>query len=146
MTALLAVLVVLAVRPVAAEMHATTEFQSGATRPVTVALLPARVELVEQRMIRNKSDVEGAAELEGHLTTAVEAGLAGKGYEVQVVTTEAINADAELQALVVEANRRFDEVLANVSCACASDRDAQLSRGRHAHAVRKSSVSMRSLS
>jgi hypothetical protein len=49
------------------------------------------------------------------LTPAVEAELERKGYDVRVVTPDEINADAELQALVIEANRRFDEVLTNIS-------------------------------
>lgn len=98
-----------------AEMHATDEFASGATRPVTIALLPSRVELVKQRIIRQKAQPEEAGELEGHLTAAVETELREKGYEVKVVSHEAIGADPELQELIVEANRSYDELLANVS-------------------------------
>lgn len=99
----------------AAEMHATEEFESGATRPVTVALLPSHVELMKQRMIRREAEVEEAGELEAHLTAAVATELRAKGYDVRVVTAETINADPELQGLVIEADRRFDELLANVS-------------------------------
>jgi hypothetical protein len=98
-----------------AEMHATDEFNSGVTRPVTVALLPAQVELVRQRMIRREAQVEEAGELEGHLTGAVASELRNKGYEVIEITIDQINSDPELQELVVEANRRFDELLGNVS-------------------------------
>lgn len=98
-----------------AEMHATDEFASGETRPARIALLPAHVELVKQRMIRRESQPEESGELEGHLTAAVAEDLRGKGYEVEVVDHAAIGADPELQALVVEANRRYDELLANVS-------------------------------
>jgi hypothetical protein len=97
------------------EMHATTEFESGANRPVTIALLPAQVELVKQRMIRREAQVEEAGGLEKALTDAVAAELGKKGYAVRVIMADDINADAELQALVVEANRRFDEVLTNIS-------------------------------
>lgn len=98
-----------------AEMHATEEFEAGATRPVTIALLPAQVELVKQRMIRREAQPEEAGQLEGYLTDAVSAELAGKSYNVVVITAEQINADPELQSLVVEANRRFDELLGNIS-------------------------------
>jgi hypothetical protein len=98
-----------------AEMHATAEFESGATRPVTIALLPAQVELLKQRMIRREAQVEEAGGLETALTNAVAAELGKKGYAVRVISAEEINADAELQELGVEANRRFDEVLTNIS-------------------------------
>lgn len=98
-----------------AEMHATQEFESGATRPVTVAVLPAQVNLVKQRMIRREAQVDEAGELEAHLASAVAAELAAKHYEVDLLTAERINADADLQALVVEANRRYDEVLGNMA-------------------------------
>jgi len=98
-----------------AEMHATDEFESGATRPITIALLPSRVELVKQKIIRQEVQPEESAELEGHLTAAVATELRDKGYEVKVIDHDAINADPALQDLIVEANRRFDEVHANVS-------------------------------
>ena len=101
--------------PAVAEMHATAEFEAGSTRPVTVALLPSQVSLLKQRMMRVEAEVEESGQLEGHLTAAVASRLEGKGYAVRVVTAEAINADPELQTLVVEANRRFDEVLTNIA-------------------------------
>jgi hypothetical protein len=98
-----------------AEMHATEEFESGETRPVTVAVLPAQVNLIRQRMIRREAQVEEAGELEGHLSHAVANELGLKEYDVELITAERINADPDLQALVVEANRRFDEVLGNIT-------------------------------
>ena len=98
-----------------AEMHATEEFETGATRPVKVAVLPAQVNLIRQRMIRREAQVEEAGELEAHLASAVASQLSVKAYEVELLTAERINADPELQALVVEANRRFDEVLGNIT-------------------------------
>jgi len=100
---------------VAAEMHATAEFESGESRPVTVALLPAHVAMSRQRLIRQEAEVEESGVLEVHLTTAVAAGLVEKGYSVSVLTVDEINADPGLQSLVVEADRRFDELLGNVS-------------------------------
>jgi hypothetical protein len=110
-----AALVLLTARSALAEMHATAEFAAGTTRPVTIALLPAHVDLVKQRMIRREAEVEEAGMLEGYLTDAVASGLEAKGYRVRVVTADAINADLQLQTLVVESNRRFDELLGNVS-------------------------------
>jgi hypothetical protein len=98
-----------------AEMHATEEFESGETRPVSVAVLPAQVDLVKQRMIRSEVQVEEAGELEAHLSRAVAVQLGARQYEVELVTAEQINSDSQLQALVVEANRRYDEVLGTMA-------------------------------
>jgi hypothetical protein len=98
-----------------AEMHATAEFEAGTTRPVTVALLPAQVSLLKQRMIRQEAQVEEAGELEGYLTNAIATGLSAKSYTVVELTASEINADPVLQNLVVDANRRFDELLGNVA-------------------------------
>jgi hypothetical protein len=114
-TVLSAALLCLAAVPATAEMHATAEFEAGTTRPVTVALLPSHVSLMKQRIMRVEAEVEESGQLEGHLTAAVAEGLEAKGYAVRVVTAEAINADPELQSLVVEANRSFDEVLTNIA-------------------------------
>jgi len=98
-----------------AEMHATEEFESGETRPVTVAVLPAHVNLVKQRMFRQEAEVDEAGALEAHLSYAVAVQLGAKQYEVELISAEQINADPELQALVVEANSRYDEVLGNMA-------------------------------
>jgi hypothetical protein len=66
-------------------------------------------------MIRREAEVDEAGELEAHLAHAVASELAAKQYEVTLVTAEQINADPELQALAIEANRRYDEVLGNMA-------------------------------
>jgi hypothetical protein len=114
-TACTGALAALCLQIAGAEMHATDEFAAGTTRPVRIALLPARVQLVKQKIIRQESEPEESGELEGHLTAAVAAGLRAKGYEVEIVDHAAVGADPQLQELVVEANRRYDELLANVA-------------------------------
>lgn len=94
----------------AAAMHATKEFEDGATRPATIALLPAQVELVMQRIMRQETQVEEGGELEGHLLSAVAAEFETRGYEVVVLTAERINSDPLLQEAVVNADRRFAEL------------------------------------
>ena len=96
-------------------MHATAEFESGETRPVTIAVLPAQVNLIKQRMIRSEAQVDESGDLEAHLSNAVANELGTKQYQVDLVSADRINSDADLQALVVEANRRYDEVLGNMT-------------------------------
>lgn len=97
------------------EVHATKEFEDGSTRPVSIALLPAHVELVKQRMIRQEAQVEEAGQLESHLSAAVAMELSSRGYEVQILSADRINTDPTLQELVVDADRRYAELLGNVA-------------------------------
>jgi hypothetical protein len=97
-----------------AKIHSTKEFEDGSTRPVTVAVLPSHVELTKQRMIRSEAQVEESGDLEPFLTAAVAEEFRSRGYEVRVIDADAIAADPALQELVVDANRRFGELMANV--------------------------------
>jgi hypothetical protein len=96
-------------------LHATDEFMSGKTRPVKIALLPAHVELEKQKMIRREAKVQEGGELEDELGNAVTRELASRGYEVERITSEKINADPALQELVVDADRRYGELLSQVA-------------------------------
>lgn len=97
-----------------AKVIATDEFEDGSTRPVTIVVLPSRVELVKQRLIRQEAQVEESGELETHLTAAVANEFRAKGYDVVVVDAVAIAEDPRVQELVVDANRRFDEFMTNI--------------------------------
>ena len=93
---------------------ATDEFEDGSTRPVSIVVLPSQVELTKQRMIRAEAQVEESGELEVHLTAAVAEQFRAHGYEAIIVDAAAIAADPGLQELVVDSNRRFNELLTNV--------------------------------
>jgi hypothetical protein len=97
-----------------AKVIATDEFESGETRPVSVVVLPSQVTLVKQKLVRSEAQVEESGDLEPHLTAAVAEQFRAHGYQVSVVDVAAIAADAGLQELVVDANRRFDELMTNV--------------------------------
>lgn len=94
-----------------AGMRATDEFVSGETRPVTIALLPAHAEILKQQIVSTQSQVEESAMLAEHLAAAVAEEFEGHGYVLKILTPEMINADPELQGLVVDADRRYQEVL-----------------------------------
>lgn len=93
---------------------ATAEFEDGSTRPVSLAVLPSQVELTKQKMLRQEAQIEESGVLESHLTEAVAAEFRQRGYEVAVADAATVAADAGLQELVVDANRRFSELLTNV--------------------------------
>ena len=100
----------LAPRFAAADMNAHEDFESAATRPVTIALLPARVELTMRRFLNNESQVEEGFELESHLSNALAAEFESRGYEVVSVTAERVNSDPQLQDAIVDADLIFTEL------------------------------------
>ncbi|HEU4618481.1 MAG TPA: hypothetical protein VFV10_10590 [Gammaproteobacteria bacterium] len=105
----------LAAQSARAALHATEEFVSGKTRPVKIALLPVHVELQKQKMIRREAEVHEGGELEEYLANSVEHELSSRGYEVKRITSDIINADPKLQELVIDADRRYGELLTQVS-------------------------------
>ena len=104
----------LLVQGASAGMRATDEFLSGETRPVTLALLPAHAELLKQQIVSAQSQVEESVMLAEHLAGAVASEFEDHGYVLQVLTPEMINRDPELQGLVVDADRRYQEVLSQL--------------------------------
>jgi hypothetical protein len=95
-------------------MHATPEFEAGATRPRTIVFLPPQAMLIKQKVIQTEQQIEESGELASYLGASVRAAFAAQGYEVRVLEPEEVNADPELQELVLDAGRRYSEMLAQV--------------------------------
>lgn len=114
LAALVAVLSAALAAPAQAAMHATEEFESGETRPVSIAFLPPHVNLVKRRIIQREAQIDESAELAGHMAADLERRFGAQGYEVIVLGPEQINADPELRDLVLAADRRYAEMLAQV--------------------------------
>lgn len=95
-------------------MHATKEFEDGATRPVSIAVLPVHAEVLKQKIVENENQIEESAELAAHLTNAMITEFEERGYLVRVLSPQEINSDPELQELVVDADRRYGELLTQV--------------------------------
>jgi hypothetical protein len=94
-----------------AAMHATAEFEQGATRPRTIVFLPPHAALVKQKVIKSEQQIEESTELATYLGANVEAQFKAQGYEVRVLRPDEVSADAELQELVLDADRRYSEML-----------------------------------
>ena len=99
---------------VLAAMHATEEFEDGSTRPVSIALLPVHAELLKQKIVESENQIEESTELAEYLTNAMIAEFESRNYVVRVITPQEINMDPELQELVVDADRRYGELLTQV--------------------------------
>jgi hypothetical protein len=101
--------------PVAhAAMHATKEFEAGTTRPHTIAFLPPHAQLLRRKAIKVEEEVEEGVVLSGHLANAVKGLFEKKGYVVRMLTPQEVNADSGLQELVLDADRRYSEMLTQV--------------------------------
>jgi len=105
---------VLLMQPVFAGMHATKEFEAGDTRPKTVAFLPPHATLIKRKVIKAEEQIEEGAELSRFLATSVKNEFAKQGYVVRMLTPDEVNANRDLQELVLDADRRYIELLNQV--------------------------------
>jgi hypothetical protein len=110
----LAAAFVAVVAPVDAAMHATEEFETGTTRPRSIAFLPPHAMLIKRKIVQSEEQLEESVEFSGYLAASVERAFEAQGYEVKMLTPEAVNADPELQEIVLDVDRRYAEMLTQV--------------------------------
>ena len=94
-----------------AAMHATKEFEQGATRPRSIAFLPPQAMLIKRKIVQTEQQIEESGDLAGYLGASVEAAFKAQGYEVRMLTPTEVGADPELQEMVLDASRRYSELL-----------------------------------
>lgn len=104
-----AALFVAATSPAFGRTIMTPEFSRDENRPKVLALLPPRAEVVEGKLTSTNQLVNESAILEDITATIVETILTNKGYEVQRLTNQQINAKPELKNLVRRMNKRYDQ-------------------------------------
>jgi hypothetical protein len=100
--------------PAMAAMRATPEFESGETRPKTIAVLPVQASVVKAKVVETESLVEESTLFGGMFANGLRGILEGAGYRVRFVTPDEVNADPQLQEYVVDANRRYEELSSQV--------------------------------
>jgi hypothetical protein len=89
----------------------TVEFANGATRPKSVALMPVDTTVNRAKVVDTDSLVDQGLRYGSLFNERVKALLEAKGYAVEVVTTDRINSDPQLQEYVVEATRGFKDMM-----------------------------------
>ena len=89
----------------------TDEFLSGATRPQSIALLPVEATITRQQVVETTGLIDESIVFGAQFNADVAKILADKGYEVQIVDADRINADRVLQEYVVDAKRAYDEMI-----------------------------------
>jgi hypothetical protein len=95
-----------------AERGFTDEFVSGVTRPQSIALLPVEATISRAQVVETAGLIDESVVFGAQFNAEVAKLLAAKGYEVQVVDSDRINADATLQEYVVDSKRAYDEMIA----------------------------------
>lgn len=98
--------------PAFAERGFTNEFVSGATRPHSIALLPVEATITRAQVVETRGLIDESVVFGAQFNEDVAKILTDKGYEVQVVDADRINADPMLQEYVVDAKRAYDEMIA----------------------------------
>jgi len=94
-----------------AERGFTDEFVSGATRPQSIALLTAEAAITRAKVVDTQGLIDESIVFGAQFNADVAKILADKGYEVQIVDSDRINADPMLQEYVVDAKRAYDEMI-----------------------------------
>ena len=67
--------------------------------------------LIKQKIVQTENQIEESGELAIHLGTSVAAGFKLQGYDVRILLPNEVSADPELQELVLDASRRYSEML-----------------------------------
>lgn len=95
-----------------AERGFTDEFVSGATRPLSIALLPVEAAITRAQVVETAGLIDESVVFGAQFNADVAKILAEKGYQVQIVDADRINTDRVLQEYVVDAKRAYDEMIA----------------------------------
>jgi hypothetical protein len=95
-----------------AERGFTDDFVSGATRPHSIALLPAEASITRQQVVETTGLIDESVVFGAQFNAEVEKILTDKGYDVLIVDSDQINADRVLQEYVVDTKRAYDEMIA----------------------------------
>ena len=89
----------------------TVEFANGTTRPKSVALMPVDTTVNRAKVVDTDSLVDQGLRYGSLYNERVKALLESKGYAVEVVNTDRINSDPQLQEYLVEAERGFKDMM-----------------------------------
>jgi hypothetical protein len=89
----------------------TAEFANGTTRPKSVALMPVDTTVSRAKVVDTDSLVDQGLRYGSQFNARVKELLESKGYAVEVVDTNRINSDPQLQEYLVEATRGFKDMM-----------------------------------
>ena len=87
----------------------TPEFARAEYRPMSLVIIPPHAAVSKSAMFSSHQLIEQGGVVEDATAEACKDILSKLGYEVRVLTVEEVNADPDLQVMVRDVNKRFDE-------------------------------------
>ena len=105
----LAVSLLAIVLPAEAGYWMTPEFSRDEERPLVLALLPPRAEVMQDKVASMEQMIHEGAKIEDAAGVVVTNTLTGKGYQIRPFTNDEINSDPVLKDLTHRFNERYDD-------------------------------------
>ena len=96
------------------EVYAMDDFGSGRARPWTIAIVPVRAAVSQQKLVVAEEMIAESQALEDLATRQIAAQIERLGYGVRTLSREEIAGDAALAEDVRRFEQRYDEVRAKV--------------------------------
>ena len=87
----------------------TPEFARAEYRPMSLVIIPPRAAVSKDAAFSSQQLIEQGGIVEDAASTACKDILGKLGYEVRVLTVDEVNADPDLQVMVRNVNKRYDE-------------------------------------
>ncbi len=87
----------------------TPEFARAEYRPLSMVIIPPRAAVSEQTTFSSHQLIEQGGVVEDAVLAACKDIFAKLGYQIRVLTVDEVNADPDLQLMVRNVNKRYDE-------------------------------------
>ena len=87
----------------------TPEFARAEYRPMSLVIIPPRAAVSKDGMFSSQQLIEQGGDVEDATAEACKNILSKLGYDVRILTVDEVNADPDLQVMVRDVNKRFNE-------------------------------------
>ena len=87
----------------------TPEFARAEYRPMTLVMIPPRAAVSKDSMFSSHQLIEQGGIVEDAVLVACKDIFDKLGYEIRILTVDEVNADPDLQVMVRNVNKRYDE-------------------------------------
>jgi hypothetical protein len=87
----------------------TPEFARAEYRPVTMVMIPPHAVASKEAMFSSEELIEQGGVIEDATLEACKEIFGKLGYEIRILTVDEVNADPELQVMVRDVNKRYNE-------------------------------------
>ncbi len=87
----------------------TPEFARAEYRPMSMVMIPPRAAVSKEAAFSSNQLIEQGGVVEDAVLLACKDIFAELGYEIRILTVDEVNADPDLQVMVRDVNKRYDE-------------------------------------